>query len=823
MDHETTLNPLAEVFIPMRGGEITFIGRKEPVVVHSRSQGTLNPLADEFRPGQQRSVYVGGQGQKYTLNPQAKIFVPRYTLEVYNKLTRDTGVTNYKESDGVAALTNQTNERIENDVANPDRVDREVTNDTIDGCYVPPNEGDINVYVNELSDHESPDGGGQVIGWTDNVTICDFTVVKNVKNDAMTLEYKNFEGGTGLCNCSHANEGGVFKKGNMNHEVNVYDVKDVIKQIDVTSHYFPKCSYSPVIVNESVGFQQAKNPEAQTPPQEHFNRLGAVHDVEDYMELARTVRASHTKNCDGVRQPVASNLNLHRWAHYLDKYDDTRLLQFMTYGFPLGDMKADVCRSQVRNHTSATEYADHVHEFLITEESMGAIMGPFTKIPAHCCHISPLMSRAKDNNKRRIILDLSYGDQESVNGNTERGTYDGLPYTLTLPSLDYLIHDILKCTGKPKLMKIDISRAFRNVPIDPGDALKLGMNFEGKFYVDRSLAFGAVNGTAIFQRISDAIRKILSKEHITVWNYIDDIFACVSAQRAQEVFQRVEQLILELGLPINDTKVVRPADSMTCVGIEVDAQKKTVRIPQGKMEEILTECKNFKTKKVVSRKNLQSLLGKLLYVAKIVVPARAFLNRMLWYLRSTKSELIRLGDTFHRDLLWFTRFLTLFNESPSFKMIGDRDDIHVWVDASLVGIGAVWGARAYAEKIPEDIRKGRSIVHFEMYNIIVMIKHWAKRWQGAIVYVHSDNMAVVHTINSLRANDEFLGVCIRNLLMEAAQYNIHIKACHVQGIHNTVADALSRLGMGSHEHEWVLGQVSVERVRNHSFKLDFYL
>ena len=157
------------------------------------------------------------------------------------------------------------------------------------------------------------------------------------------------------------------------------------------------------------------------------------------------------------------------------------------------------------------------------------------------------------------------------------------------------------------MIKIDISHAFRNVPIDPGDALKLGMKFKEKFYLDRSLAFGAVNGTAIFQRISDAIRKILSTEHITVWNYIDDIFACVPAERAEEVFERVEQLILELGLPINGEKVVRPADSMTCVGIEVDAQKKTVRIPQEKMEEIVAECKNFTNKKVVTRKKLQSL------------------------------------------------------------------------------------------------------------------------------------------------------------------------------------------------------------------------
>ena len=138
------------------------------------------------------------------------------------------------------------------------------------------------------------------------------------------------------------------------------------------------------------------------------------------------------------------------------------------------------------------------------------------------------------------------------------------------------------------------------------------------------------------------------------------------------------------------------------------------------------------------------------------MPVRAFLNRMLWYLRSLKGKIIRLGDKFYRDLSWFTHFLSLFNASPSFKMVGHGGDNHVWIDASLTGIGAVWGSKAYAKGIPEIIHRGRSIVHFEMYNAVVMMKYWAREWQGSIVHVHSDNMAVVHTINSLCANDEFL-------------------------------------------------------------------
>ena len=55
----------------------------------------------------------------------------------------------------------------------------------------------------------------------------------------------------------------------------------------------------------------------------------------------------------------------------------------------------------------------------------------------------------------------------------------------------------------------------------------------------------------------------------------------------------------------------------------------------------------------MSKQELQSLLGKLLYVAKIVVPVQAFLNQMLTYLRGEIDTSITFGEDFKRDLTWF--------------------------------------------------------------------------------------------------------------------------------------------------------------------------
>ena len=134
---------------------------------------------------------------------------------------------------------------------------------------------------------------------------------------------------------------------------------------------------------------------------------------------------------------------------------------------------------------------------------------------------------------------------------------------------------------------------------------------------------------------------------------------------------------------------------MTCMGIRVDAENKTLSLTKEKLHELQLLCDNFVNKCRVPRRTLQSLLGKVLYMAKILAPARAFLNRML----------------------------ANYHQPPTFKIINDNDKLHVFVDASLQGLGAVWGNEGYAEWIPNHVQQGRSIVHFEMYNVYVAISH----------------------------------------------------------------------------------------------------
>ena len=117
---------------------------------------------------------------------------------------------------------------------------------------------------------------------------------------------------------------------------------------------------------------------------------------------------------------------------------------------------------------------------------------------------------------------------------------------------------------------------------------------------------------------------------------------------------------------------------------------------------------------------LQSILGKLLYISKCVKSSRVFLNHMLDLLRSMGNQkVINLTPGFKRDLRWFQEFVPHFNGRAFFDH--PRIDYEIGLDASLQGLGARWGHRVYALSIPLGYNQ-YNIVHLEMIKILVAIR-----------------------------------------------------------------------------------------------------
>ena len=512
--------------------------------------------------------------------------------------------------------------------------------------------------------------------------------------------------------------------------------------------------------------------------------------IPDILEAHKIIRDSGAPNFLKSRIPVPTQLNPQRWYFHLRNYWDKQLPDLINYGFPLDFDRNSILQPTYENHTSANQYRDQIDEYLAEELSHGAIYGPFKQLPFPV-HISPLMTRPKQNtDKRRTIMDLSWPKGASVNTSIHKFKYLDTYFSLSYPSIDHIVQEIKKLGPGSLLYKVDISRAFRHLRIDPGDIDLLGI-LHRDLFLDGSLPFGFRLGSGFFERCSDAIRFIMKQHnHNALLNYIDDLIYIGLPSKIHQSYKFLLSLLQDLGLEVSDSKLVPPSTCVTCLGIQVDTVNKTLSIPQEKLQEIKTVCKAWTHKKVVTKQQYQSLLGSLLYITKCIKPARIFLNRMLQVLRAHhNSHRFTLQSEFFQDLCWFNTFLDQYNGVTYFDNRTPQYVVHL--DASLSGMGATFANMVYTLPIPCQFRH-LHITQLEMLNVVVALKVWASAWADKVIDIKCDNLAVVEVLTSGKTKDTFLATCARNVWLICAIFNIHIRVTHIPGKMNNIADLLSR-------------------------------
>ena len=524
-----------------------------------------------------------------------------------------------------------------------------------------------------------------------------------------------------------------------------------------------------------------------------------IDTVEKCIEIADVIRQTGVPNYQTARIPLRSGLNIEAWEHLLSEYPDKFLIQYLKFGFPLSISNHDNLKiSNVTNHYSAIQYPQAVQDYISKELGHGALLGPVNCIQSPHFHCSPLLTRPKDEDKRRIILNLSHPQGASLNDNVDKTNFDNRPFSLKLVTIDDIVQEVL-ALNRPLIFKIDVSRAFRNLRVDPVDVLKLGISWDGSYYLDSAIAFGWTHGTCAFQMVADAIAHIMSTGGGKVLPYVDDFVVVAEEDIAQGLFDDLANLFTEVGLPMNPDKIVPPCTSVTCLGIIIDIFNNTLSIDHNKLSSIYHECTRVRTKKYLTTKSYQSLLGKLIYIHKCVIPARTFINRILaLYRENSHKKRIRLTADFMADIEWFITFLPHFNGVTFFKKVPISDNHTLHLDASLTGMGAVWSNRVYSTPVFQIPNFELKIVHLEMLNIVIALRAWGKYWKHSQVHIHCDNMAVVQVVTSSRTKDKFLAACIRNIWLISSILDIDIVIHHIQGKKNVIADCLSRLNSCNH-------------------------
>jgi hypothetical protein len=147
---------------------------------------------------------------------------------------------------------------------------------------------------------------------------------------------------------------------------------------------------------------------------------------------------AYTPNYCGARIPLQhTGLNIQCWRYHLVGYEESSVVQFLEYGFPLGLTEDPPPRlvSTLRNHGSSYQYYPYLDEFLSIGLERCELAGPCTVPPFSEVHVSPLMTAVKKPERRRAVFDATFGEQ-SLNNCTPAGFYLSQPFTYDFPRIE---------------------------------------------------------------------------------------------------------------------------------------------------------------------------------------------------------------------------------------------------------------------------------------------------------------------------------------------------------------------------------------------------
>lgn len=474
----------------------------------------------------------------------------------------------------------------------------------------------------------------------------------------------------------------------------------------------------------------------------------------------------------------------------------------MVTGFTSGfriPISHPVSHKVCRNHPSALANKEVVSQKLASELSAGRILGPFAQRPSNLV-CSPLaLIPKREPNQFRLIHDLSYPKNQSVNSAIEK-----YHTHVVYDSIDIVVEKV-KLNGRNCLMaKTDIENAFRLLPIHSQDRHLLGFTWHSEggsvqYYMDACLAMGLSISCQVFERFSSALQWILeSKYDASMSHIIDDFFFVgpANSDKCRFSLHTFLDICRDIQIPIKQEKTTVPATCITIYGIEVDSLTMETRLPTDKIVKISNALQDIKNRKKVTLRELQSVIGLLNFATSCVVPGRTFLRRLYDLTAGVKWPWfsIRISMEARADLAMWNTFINSFNGRCMF--LGDdwvsSDTLHLVTDAALsVGFAAVFGSQWFAKRWPVSFLSHHINV-LELFPIVLAVEIWGGKMSNHKIVFHSDNEATVHVLNNMSSKDKVMMQLIRRLVLHCMRHNILFRAKHLPGHLNTIADRLSR-------------------------------
>ncbi|XP_027132806.1 uncharacterized protein LOC109142545 [Larimichthys crocea] len=256
-----------------------------------------------------------------------------------------------------------------------------------------------------------------------------------------------------------------------------------------------------------------------------------------------------------------------------------------------------------------------------------------------------------------------------------------------------------------------------------------------------------------------------------------------------------------LGVPLSAEKTEGPSTSLEFLGITLDSISLQASLPIEKIHRTSLLISNFLLAHRCTKRQLLSLLGHLNYAIRIIPQGRSFLSHLLSIATSTPNlhDHITLNEASKMELKLWHHFLSSWNGISFFydDHITKPEDIQLFTDAApSAGFGGFYSGKWFAAAWPHEFPSlpHSSTIH-EIYPIIIAGILWGHEWSKKTIAIYSDNSAAVDIINKGWSHSLDIMQFICRLTLVSAQHQFIIRASHIPGHKNAIADSLSRFSL----------------------------
>ena len=446
--------------------------------------------------------------------------------------------------------------------------------------------------------------------------------------------------------------------------------------------------------------------------------------------------------------------------------------------------------------------------------------------------ITPHFIKREADNKNRVIRDFTARSKHvdpafaAVNDSTWNNEFN-------MMSVDNAFTDM---RPNASMAKIDISKAYRSVPVHPDHWELLSYMWRGLYYTDTRLPFGLSNAPEIFCRLTAMIRLMMARRGFNVIVYVDDFLIIHMRQAAcRAAYETLLALLIALGFTVNDKKCTPPCTDLVFLGVRLQTDLNgsgsgdmAASVPLDKLKGILDLVTAYQHTTAVGIRRWQRLLGRLSFVSRVIYGARPYTRRLFDALRHA----LRMGSTsilitpaIRLDFKFWVQFAATFNGRAVILAAPVLHPGFFATDASDFGIGGFFDGKCFGSSFNQLAKHANSfhlanrdlwpphsasavaavqrpttthIGYKELFAVWWACALWSAEWAGLTIIIHVDNEGVrgMLTSGTCTSNNPSYMKLLRAIFWLSAFRGFRIRSTRITTTDNLLADRLSR---GTHD------------------------